>query len=100
MEEIHFVLTDGDTYKLYHKQECCETADIEDINGDLNDLIGTPVLMAEETTNSSKANMPVTSETWTFYKLGTVKGYVTIRWFGESNGYYSEEVSWAKVIDK
>ena len=33
-----------------------------------------------------------------WYKFGTIKGYVTVRWYGESNGYYSEEVNFERVM--
>lgn len=103
-EEIIFRTTEGETFRLYHCQDCCESVTVEDITGDLNDLIGSPLTMAEEVTHEQDTNPDgVTvpeyqdSFTWTFYKLATVRGYVTIRWYGESNGYYSESVDFAKV---
>lgn len=81
---------EGMQFRMLHHQECCECVTVEDICGDVNDLLDTPVTMAEEVTK----NDPDAAEsgTWTFYKLGTVKGSVTIRWYGSSSGYYSESV--------
>jgi len=102
MDELVFTLDNGEQYMLYHEQDCCETVSIEDICGDLSYLVGSPILMAEEATNENENPSGVEKDwqdsfTWTFYKLATLKGYVTIRWYGESNGYYSERVDWRKV---
>lgn len=60
---------------------------IEDITGDLNDLVGSIILASYEETETSETD---TSETWSFYVIRTIKGTVTIRFYGTSNGYYSE----------
>jgi len=102
-DEIVFTLENGDRYMMYHAQNCCEDVSIEDINGELSDLVGVPILMAEEAMSEEfpadyQGDMSyIDSCTWTFYKLATIKGYVTIRWYGSSNGYYSESVDWAKI---
>jgi len=93
-DKISFLLDDGRCMIMYHNQDCCESVEVDEIIGDLNDLIGSPILMAECVTNETELppDRHVDSFTWTFYKLATVKGYVTLRWLGMSNGYYSERV--------
>ena len=95
--EMRLYLSDTNYVVFYHQQDCCESVYIEDICGDLEDLVGEPLLIAEEVSDVAyeEANSPEYSEshTWTFYKFATRKGYVDVRWFGTSNGYYSESVS-------
>jgi len=99
-EEIRFYLTESNYVRMYHYQDCCESVYIEDICGDLNDLVGAPLLEAEEVLGytTDPKDDGEESHTWTFYKFGTRKGSVTIRWYGSSNGYYSESVT-VEVVD-
>lgn len=102
-EEIHIICTDGSEYLMYHEQECCESVWLEDVAGDVACLVGKPITKAEKTSNSS--DDPRTdgyepdSYTWTYYHIGTVKGYIDLRWYGTSNGYYSEGVDFVRIKD-
>ena len=98
--QILFYLSNGAEYKMYHEQDCCEYVHIEDIEGNLDDLIGYRLNQAEENSKKGASGEYDDSSTWTFYKFATIKGYVTIRWFGSSNGYYSESVNIKKIKEE
>jgi hypothetical protein len=100
-EEITITCDSGQKYRMDHYQNCCETVQVEDVCGDVSDLIGSPILQAEESTSEEHPE-GVTKKyddsfTWTFYRIATIKGSVVIRWYGESNGYYSERVDFEEV---
>lgn len=96
-EQILFA-TDTRKFCMHHYQDCCEDVHVESVTGDIIDLIGSPILKAEESTNENDRDGANTI-TWTFYKLATIKGYVDIRWKGESNGYYSESVNFEELFE-
>ena len=87
-------LTENYIVKFEHDQDCCETVDFIDTIGNLEDLIGSPLTMAEEVYGEEPTDYEYKNDrhTWTFYKFATVKGYVTFSFLGESNGYYNERM--------
>ncbi len=97
-ETLAFYLDNGFMLVMQHMRDCCAYATIKEICGDLKDLIGNPLLVAERVTSEDNNKIPkeerewTDSHTWTFYKFATIKGSVTIDWLGESNGYYNEQV--------
>jgi hypothetical protein len=91
-ERLVFTIEDGRRFIMTHDQDCCESVYIEDINGDLDWLVGTPIVSAIEASSREESGRGIDSATWTFYRIHTAKGSVVLRWCGESNGYYSESV--------
>ena len=68
-EKIYFKTLCGGNYLMYHEQDCCENVYIEDVCGDLQDLVGGEVLRATE--ESGELEDAYESVTWTFYKIDT-----------------------------
>lgn len=100
-EVMTFYGEDGSMFRFWYDQDCCATCSINDIAGDLSDLVGTPIVQAELVESEDfPAPENADSYTWSFYKFRTIKGDVTVRWLGESNGYYSETVSFEERLTK
>ena len=101
-DALHFELA-GETFDcvMYHEDVGNEWVGLEDVCGDLEDLLDTPVLYAREDTSSDTGGEFGEPELkWAFYNIGTIKGSVTLRWLGESNGYYGIDVDFKRIIDK
>lgn len=84
-----------------HWQDCCETVTLNDFELD-NNINSAEILSIEEVVKEGDPSQDVwdyESSTWTFYKIETSKGGLWMRWFGESNGYYSEAVDLTLTIE-
>lgn len=98
------------TFEMFHDQSCCEHVLLEELQGDWwKDIVnGNPITKAyrkitkEGDIDGSDKRISESSEHFTasFYELATCKGSVTMRWYGESTGAYSEEVELYEVIQQ
>ncbi len=91
-EIVKVVFDDGSYFWMQHFQDCCENVRLSDFDGDETDLVGGVWYGFDESSQEGDEDDWGTS-TWTFYTLKSSKGYIWLRWLGESNGYYSESVS-------
>ena len=92
-DEVRFTLQDGTTVLFGHMQDCCESVWLEDVDGDPEDLVDQVLVVAEERVSEGESSPNLhMGQTWTYYTFRTQAGTVTLRWIGESNGYYSERV--------
>lgn len=96
-DDLAAIVTDRGAIVFVHYTDCCEGVYLADGADELRDLVGHRFVSLEEV-SSEDAPPPAhaskdDSYTWTFYKVETDKGTATLRFLGESNGYYSEEVN-------
>ena len=96
--EVKIIFKDDGEIIQNHKQECCEEVYVEQIDGNVSKHEGAIIYELLEKV-CSKDEIPEeelpsysNSLTATFYTLKTSRGYLDWRWYGESNGYYSETV--------
>lgn len=101
-KEVKFYCKDGYIIKMFHDQDCCENVYLESADSidNENDIYTDCEFCVLEETSECGENDDFWGHehyTWTFYKVRTNKGYDTIRWYGTSNGYYSESVDFIIV---
>lgn len=91
---VTFYCKSGGVFQMYHEQECCEGVYLENVDPkELKSILNSKIVLAEESSQIGEDN----NGTWTFYKIVTKKGFITLRWYGESNGYYSETVDFSCI---
>ena len=97
--EVTITLDTGERFSMYHEQDCCESVYLESVVGDVEDLIGEPLLVSEQVDGERPADEEDewNVHDWTFYKFATRRGYVDLRWHGSSNGYYSTSVDFVQI---
>lgn len=93
-EEV-YIWASGRKFVMVHDQDCCECVTVEDIQGNVERMIGEVVIDATENSNCTDPKIEGTDDcwTWTYYTIRTQSETLVIRWYGSSNGYYSESVT-------
>jgi hypothetical protein len=98
------ITASGREFLMKHDQDCCESVRVESIKGDISRALGETIIDATENSNSGEGEgaEPKLDEwdeswTWTYYTIRTQSETIVIRWYGTSNGYYSERVDFYEV---
>lgn len=100
-EAVDFLLSDGSVFEMAYHPDCYASCYILELDCAPEDFVDQVVLSAEVVSNAENPPPPgeyaPDSYTWTFVKFSTSKGHFTVRWYGESNGYYSETPSFTRL---
>ena len=100
-EENQILLTtrSGRRFVVYHEQDCCETVAISGQDGSFDKLIGKPLTEARDFAVDTSEESIDSSQTTTTLVFRVDDQTVISRWIGDSNGYYSESVDIAELIN-
>ena len=95
-EEVRIMVEDTGVLTFKHEPDCCEKVVlVVDDKDDFFGLKGATIIGLELAESGVKREVKDEfvgdSETWTFLRLCTSQGPYTFRFYGSSNGYYSEE---------
>ncbi len=94
-DEILAIKTESGGCFICHFQECCEDVRLVRIIGDVSNLIGNTITLAEEDSPSDPSWYTEgydTSRRWTSFYVEAGGARVEFWILGESNGYYGTEV--------
>jgi hypothetical protein len=100
-EENQILLTtrSGRRFMVYHEQDCCESVRMVGQNGSFDKLIGKPIVEARDIAVDTSEEAIDSSQTTTTLVFRVDDQTVISRWIGDSNGYYSESVDIAELIN-
>lgn len=99
-EWVALVLDTGETYVAFHEQDCCEHVWVTDY-GDIESAVGEYLMQLESVSNEGGEELPDDqgSHTWTFVNVRTDKDTYQLRFYGTSNGCYSEDAQWYRLTN-
>jgi hypothetical protein len=101
-EENQILLTtrSGRRFMVYHEQDCCESVRMVGQDGSFDKLIGKPIIEARDfAVDTGESESDYDSQTTTTLVFRVDDQTVISRWIGDSNGYYSESVDIAELIN-
>lgn len=98
-ESLSIHLSNGNTVVFNAEGDCCSHSFIEDID-DPSVFDNATILEVSDESGEQLDIGDWEVHKWTFYKFKTTKGYATLSFRNESNGYYDGSLVFDRIIYK
>jgi hypothetical protein len=99
-EQLIIEVEDGRRFSFCHEQDCCESVSVYSVDGNLKELQGKKLVRIDcdnVDPDDYVLGEHVDSYTFTNVRFITDEQTSLVRWFGESNGYYGEGISFSEL---